>query len=208
MSASPAPSEVPSFNTLFSGLIGFLFSTIVTVVITVLLTFLVQNYLSRPQIKGNILNVIRATWVSTAYGQKSSFWIYVYLTNHHKNSIAIIDYKCEADFGNGFVKLERVYGDVSKVLPPSLSVQDSSGKAIQLTNLGKHLLYKNAKPVRYGEFNHGFVMFSADISLANTKVTRYKFTCIDSFNNKHTIYAEPDKFMNFNLLLELLDIIQ
>jgi hypothetical protein len=130
----------------------------------------------------------------------------VYLTNHHKNSISLIDYEFEADFGDGYMKLERVYGDIGKILPPALTAKDDEGKDIQLKNLGQHLLYKNAKPVRYGRFNHGFVMFAGDLPLHHKKVLKVKFTCIDVFNNRHVICARNEEFVNFSLLLELLDI--
>lgn len=193
------------FDAVSSGLLGLALSTIIAVIITVFLTFAIQTYLNRPKIKGKILNIIRLEWVSDKYGRKASFWIYVYLTNYHKNPIAVLDYEFEADFGNGYVKIERVYGDVSKKMDDVIPVADSKGNIMEFKNFGKHLLYKNAKPVRYGVFNHGFVMFAGDLSLRDKKMKKLRFTCIDVFNRRHVIESPFEETTNLNLLLELLD---
>lgn len=127
------------------------------------------------------------------------------LTNYHKKSISIVDYELEVDFGDGYVKLDRVYGDISKILPEVIPVKTNLGD-ITLKNFGKHLLYKNSPPVRYGRFNHGFVMFVGDPSLKNKKAKKLKFTCIDVFNQRHIIENRFETLFNLNLLLEILDI--
>ena len=164
--------------------------------------------MNRPKIRGKILTVISAEWTSQSQNiHKSAFWVYVFLTNYHKNPISLIDYELEADFGEGYIKLERVYGDVSKVLPPVITAKDNMNVDIQLKNLRQHLLYKNAKPVRYGEFNHGFVMFAGDdLSLYSRKALKIKFVCIDVFGNRHVICTQYDQLASFHFLQEILDV--
>jgi hypothetical protein len=206
INATSTPNETTPFDVFSSGFLGVALSTIITVIITVVITFVIQSYLNRPKIRGKIFNVISAEWSNPLLGiHKASFWVYVYLTNYHRNSISLVDYEFEIDFGNGYVKLERVYGDISTALPSIVTVKDDKGKDIQLKNLGSHLLYKNSRPVQYGQFIHGFVMFAGDLSLHHQKPLRVKFTCIDVFSNRHVICARKEEFINFNLLLELLD---
>jgi hypothetical protein len=163
--------------------------------------------LNRPRVRGKIINVIRAEWRNEKLGiHQTAFWVYVYLTNYHKNAISLLDYECEIDFGQGYAKLERVYGDVSKAMPETLTVKGFTGQEFQLSSLGQHLLYKSTEPVRFGRFKHGFVMFAGDLSFHDKKEKKVRFACIDVFNRKHVLEARFDEYFNVNLLLELLDV--
>jgi hypothetical protein len=178
-------------------------------IIAVLLTFAVQYYLSCPKIRGGIFGVLISEWTDVGAGiHKTSFWPCVYLTNQHRNTIWALDYEFEADFGEGYVKLQREYFDVSKSLPSTMTFYGEDDKAIQIPNLGRHLLTKIAKPIRYGDFLHGFVMFSGDIKFHEQRkpVKKAKFTCIDVFRKRHTIEVEENHFLDINLLLELLQV--
>lgn len=188
---------------------GELFALTLSAVIAVLLTFVVQNYLNQPKIRGSVFNVLAGEWSNPVMGiHKTAFWPYVYLTNYHQNAIYPLDYEFEVDFGEGYVRLDRVYGDLDKILPEVMSFTNlADGKEeIQIRNLGKHALYKTAKPVQYGDFLHGLVMFAGAIELHKKTMRTVRFTCIDVFGKRHTIEADLKKFLNWNLFLELLGV--
>jgi hypothetical protein len=184
-----------------------LFALTASAIAAVLITFIVQNYMNRPKIRGSVFSVLRGEWVNPERGlDKAVFWPYVSLTNYHQNAIYPLDYEFEADFGEGYVKLARIYGDWSKVLPEFLWFTGQDGEKFKMQNLGKHLLYKNTKPIQYGDFIHGFVMFAGDLDLRRREIIRAKFTCIDFFRKRHTIKVERMEYLNFNLFSELLEI--
>jgi hypothetical protein len=191
---------------------------VLTTIITVAVTFIIQSYLNRPKIKGRIFEVIRAEWrykQPDANGmlinkENSVFWVYVYLTNYHENSLHILDYKCEVDFGEGFVRLKRVYGDFSKYLPPILTVKLSKyegRREVQIKNIGQHMLYKNPEPIQFGSFIHGLVMFAGDLSLHTKEIKKIRFSCLDVFKKEHVLNATYKEFVGLDPLLEILEVV-
>jgi hypothetical protein len=215
LSLNASATSTPSSTSLIGNTASELLLVILTTIITVTITFVVQSYLNRPKVRGRVFEVIRAEWTFNPPNEpnnrisKAAFWAYVYLTNYHRNSIRILDYELEIDFGEGFLKLNRVYGDISRVLPETLMVRISkepTAREQPIKNINKHLLYKDAKPVQFGNFVHGFVMFAGDISLHEKTIQKVRFTCIDVFNRKHVLRADYKDFAGLNPLLEILDV--
>jgi hypothetical protein len=189
-----------------------LFALTLSAILAILLTFIVQSYLSRPKVKGGVFGIVQGEWKSHDYTmetRKSFFWPYVYLTNQHRNAVWPLDYEFEVDFGKGYVKLERQYGDISGVFPETISATisakgDSGSKPLKMQNLSKQLLYVKSKPIQYGDFLHGFVMFTGDRELQTQTIVRVKFTCIDAFGRRHTFEANQEKLLSLALFSELL----
>jgi hypothetical protein len=189
-------------------LLGLLLSA----VLAILLTFIVQFYLNRPKVKGGVFGIVQGEWKSHDSGmetRKSFFWPYVYLTNQHRNAVWPLDYEFEVNFGEGYVKLERLYGDISGVFPETITATisakgDSGSKPLKMQNLSKQLLYVKSKPIQFGDFLHGFVMFTGDRELQTRTIVRVKFTCIDAFQNRHTFEADQEKLLSLALFSELL----
>jgi len=193
-----------------------LFGLTLTAILAILVTFIVQFYLGRPKVKGGVFGIVQGEWKSHGHTmdvRKSFFWPYVYLTNQHRNAVWPLDYEFEVDFGEGYVKLERQYGDISGVFPETISATisakgDSSSKPLKMQNLSKQLLYVKSKPIQYGDFLHGFVMFTGDPDLQTRTIVRVKFTCIDAFRKRHTFEANQEKLLSLALFSELLQVPQ
>lgn len=185
-------------------------TTIITVFLTVTITYFVQNYLDKPKIKGRIISILNAQVTpATPFidGQKtkSFFGIYVYLTNQHKNDIAIIDYKLELDFGEGYISIPRLYQSLRKFLPNPFRGKDENGKTFTFYDLAKHSLIKKTDTVKYGTYIHGLAVFLGDSSLGQKKIQRLKFTSIDVFDRKHVIENKKEEVRPPYVLYELLD---
>src|SRR5487761_980998 len=126
------------------------FALLVTAIITFVITYVVQIILDRPKVRGSIFNVISADWtqVSKVDGSsttRTAYFVYLYLTNYHQHSINILDYELEIDYGSGYEKILRVYGDVSKAIPDPMKATDQDGKLFEMVGWSKHLIYKETK---------------------------------------------------------------
>jgi hypothetical protein len=192
------------------------FGLTLAAILAIVLTFIIQVYLARPKIQGGVFGILQGEYKTQENGMdvhKSFFWPYVYLTNQHHNAVWPLDYEFEADFGGGYVKLERQYGDVTGVFPETISAtisskSDMGNRQLKMQNLSKQLLYIKAKPMEYGDFLHGFVMFAGDSELESKTIVRAKFTCIDAFRKRHSFEATQDKLLSLALFSELLQIPQ
>jgi hypothetical protein len=186
------------------------FWLVVSALAAVILTLAVQNYLNRPKIWGNIYTVIRNQFVLNLVGKKidrAGFVTYLYLTNLHQNSIHIIDFEGEVDFGEGYIKLQRAYGDIDFYFTQGLTATMLGGPnptnfTFDMALLKGRLIYKKDKPVGFGDFLDGFVVFLGDPSLVQKKIVRMRVTCIDSLGKRHTFEKESKKFLDFSLMME------
>jgi hypothetical protein len=190
-------------------------------VIAVAATFLVQSYLDKPRVKVNLFNIVTGGWTNVTEGvltKMTAFWVYLYLTNAHKNATQVVDYELEVDYGEGYKKMERVYGMVNKLMANVAKVhggltadifKDAGtglGKSLDLTIMAKHLLYKSSKPIQFGDFVHGFVMFSGDPSLHGKRIRRARLTCIDIFKRRYSVETKPKEFPNLGLWYEAMGV--
>ena len=210
------PTQTASPNAMDSTFWPVVLGLILTAIITLIVTLLVQSYSSRPKIEGGVFGILQGEYKTQESGMevhKSFFWPYVYLTNQHQNAVWPLDYEFEADFGEGFVKLERQYGDVTGIFPETISATISSksdlgNRQLKMQNLSKQLLYIKAKPMEYGDFLHGFVMFSGAQELEARTIVRARFTCIDAFRKRHAFEATQENLLSLALFSELLQIPQ
>jgi hypothetical protein len=192
------------------------FALTISALIGIAATLLVQRWLNAPKIRGGIYGIVHGDWnfsktETNLKAEKTFFCPYVYLTNQHRNAIWPLDYECEVDCGEGYVKLERVYGDLTQLFPPTMDMDASlrsvwEGKPLEIHVMKNHVLYAKAKAIRYGEMLQGFVMFSGDLQLSGKTVLRAKFTCIDAFQKRHTFEAGREEFLNAALFYELLEL--
>jgi hypothetical protein len=134
------------------------------------------------------------------------FCPYVSITNQHDNSIYILDYKLEIDFGQGFERLKRAYGEVTVGMPDPFVFTTAAGERVEIPKFGEKLIYKKNKPVRYGEYIHGFVMFAAEPARKDQKWKRMRITAIDVFDQEHSLTVGPEVFkkMEWYLFTEII----
>lgn len=191
-----------------------LFALTLSALIGVAVTLVIQRYLSAPKIRGGIYGIMRGTGSfleSRTKGKKAFFLPYIYLTNQHRNAVLPLDYEFEIDLGEGYVKLERVYGDYRKMFPRTfegmIQVKPTDiERQLDIRTLGNHILFTKAKPIRYGDMLRGFVVFTGDHALRNKPIHRAKFTCIDTFQRRHTFKVSHEKFLNPDLFYELVEL--
>jgi hypothetical protein len=164
--------------------------------------FLYERFTESPRIKGKIINVISGRWL--IHGKElTSFLVYLYITNQHRNSVHILDYELEADFGKGFQNLERVYMiDNSK----KWTFLDPKGEEIVIPNFKENLIYKTYKSVQFGEICKGFILFAGNKQLYGINAKKFRVTCLDVFGRRHQFISTPEQFFNLNLLLEMTEI--
>ena len=170
-------------------LLALTLSGIIAVVVSLVATFMVQSYLDRPKLKGNILQVIIGHLVGNF--DKTSYAMYVYLTNQHQNTISIFDYEMYVDFGEGYIKLDRVFG--TGIIPEVFEASSPLGNA-RIENFRDKQLSKKDQQIGFGNFIDGFLMFVGDPSFLKKQVNRYKLVCIDVFQRKHIIEVAPKEF--------------
>lgn len=180
-----------------------LFSLTVSAIVAVIITFLIQNYLNKPKIRCRIFQLIGGKLVGTA-PTKSLWSIYILLTNQHRSPIYVLDYALWLDFGEGYVKMDRVYNiHTAAGFPDSLTTTYDDGRVVQITDLKHRLIYTQNKPVRFGDFLHGFAMFVGDESLWGKRPNRIKLTCEDVLGRKHTTEIGPSQYLNSYLFDEI-----
>jgi len=160
-------------------------------------TFL-YNYISnQPKIIGRLFTVVPGAWQEK---NMTTYLCYLYLTNQRKAAVHLLDYDLEVDFGEGFNKLNRVYGLGNR---KDINFFDMSGKQIVIPDFHKQLIYNKDSLVQFGIPIHGFIMFAGDASYYGKKAKRYRLTCIDAFGKKHIVVTKPEDFGNLYLLQDL-----
>jgi hypothetical protein len=188
-----------------------LFALTISTLIGIAATLLIQRYLNAPKIRGGIFGIIEGDWEYMGE-KKTAFWPYVYLTNEHRNAVWPLDYEFEADFGDGYVKLERVYGDIRKLFPETLewkilgSESNPPKVELEINDLRRHTLSAKAQPIHYGSFLSGLVMFVIPSALENKTVYQVRFTCIDAFRKRHSFEAHGAQLLSMALFSELLQL--
>ena len=159
-------------------------------------------FTSKPKIKGQIFNVIIGDMPDPNDPTRTltTFNLYLYLTNTRKNTVHILDYELEVDTGDGYEKVERVYG-AHKVQNWSFHSETYN---IKIPDYPKKLITAQAKPVEYGIPLHGFVLFASrkPSKLFKQHIKRFRVTCIDAFGNRHKIVSSK-QFPNLYLLQDL-----
>jgi hypothetical protein len=199
----PATTENGSASIFGSELFALTLSGIVAAILTIIITFAIQTYLDQPKIKSHIFQLIggELRW----NGNVKSFWgVYIYLTNQHQSPIHVLDYMLWLDFGDGYVRMDRIYGiPVTPGFPDSLSASYPDGRTAIITDLRRKLIYTQNRPVKFGDFVHGFVLFGGDVSLYHKEVKRLKVTCVDVLGKEHTRETTPHEFLKYPLFEEI-----
>lgn len=145
--------------------------------------WLYESYTDKPKIKGKIIGVVSGGMLHK--GQMLTvFLVYLYLSNMRKGKIHIIDYELEMDRGNGYEKMERVYG-FHKM--ENLVFENGS-----LEKIGEKILWSGKQPLEYGVPMHGFVVFASKKPHKEFRnlIDKFKITCVDVFGNKHKIISK------------------
>lgn len=169
------------------------FALLLTAIITLGITYFVQNILDRPKIRGNILNFISGNITQLQDARKALnvtfVFPYVLLTNQHQNAISVLDFTLEVDLGKGWHKMDKLIADEPfyKELLPSKFMYDTGDRIVRFPNLDKALLERKLRPIKYGDYLHGFLMFASKTMFLGTEVKRIRLTCIDVFENRHVI---------------------
>ncbi len=184
------------------GLSSEVFALTISALVALVISFVVQGYYDRPRIRGNVFSVLNSTIVGNFGGPQQTYagyLIYLYVTNLHKNSIFIADYQGAIDFGDGYIKLQRFYGDVDRVFQPGQTATppgpNPNNYQFPMNLLKGKLMYKQNKPVAYGDFLDGFVLFFGNPSLLQySKMKRVRITCIDVTGKKHVFKTDSSKF--------------
>jgi hypothetical protein len=182
------------------------FTLILSGVIAFIVSYVTQWYFARPKIKAAIFNVSMGQLTYTSDSKISNYTLitpYVYITNHRQNAIFIFDYEMDIDFGDGFVKLQRIYG---RAIPwPEPYTTETPTERISISNFADKLIYASPKMVAFGEIIKGFVPFGGDPSLHGKTIKRIKFTCVDALQNRHTSKLTPKMYLNHFLFHDLVD---
>ncbi len=169
-------------------------SAIIGAVVAVAATFSVQYYLNRPKIRGNILNFISANFSGQfpdVRGKVSATMVFPYalLTNQHQNAASMFDFMLDVDVGKGWLRMEKVLGDDNfyKQTLPNALILDAGDRILKFPNLDKALLERKLKPIEFGDYIHGFLMFASKTWFLGKDIKKMRLTCIDVFENKHVI---------------------
>jgi hypothetical protein len=182
--------------------------TVLTLVIGVVGTisgwvaFCYQYFSEKPKIKGKLLNVMRGRMKNPENLSENLtvFTLFVYLTNARKNAVHVRDYILEVDNGNGFKKMKIIHGNLSGFR------FDCADGEIQIPNFEQGVIYRQSKPIEYGVPYYGYLIFGGDLKYYDSEIKRYRVTCVDVFDNKHTITTKPDKFRDLFYLQEVFKI--
>jgi hypothetical protein len=164
-------------------------------------TFGVQYYLDRPKLRGQILQVVTARLVGDF--NKTVYLVYLYLTNQHQNSIYIWDYKLSVDLGEGYTVLDRWYKDLTVI--PDPFVANSPVGQISIPKIKENMIIKQDKPVGFGDFLRGFLIFAGDPSQYGRAPKRYRLMITDVFQNEHVWEITPNDFPSALRWMELVD---
>ena len=164
------------------------------------------NYLtSKPRIQGRILSHMSGEreHPSKAGEKITAFFIYLYLVNHRRNAIHIVDYELELDRGKGYEKMMRFYG--LEKMKNWLFTGD--GVINHVPDFPSQVITAEAKPIALGNPLRGFVVFASEDAHSTfmENVRKYRVTCIDAFGGKYRIETSPEKLPPINLIRELVD---
>lgn len=160
-------------------------------------------YTSTPRVTGRIMGAMMGDMPNPKPPPQTltAFNLYVYLTNSRKSTVHLLDYELEVDVGNGYEKIDRVYGAHSV---PNWTFE-SPTHTIRIPDYPQKLIYAQSEPVRYGVPLHGFVLFASRKPQAEyaTRLKTFRLTCIDAFQNRHEITARPSDLPDILLLQDL-----
>ena len=168
-------------------------SAIIGGIVAVIATFSIQYYFEKPKVKGNIVIFVSAGMIGNfpdVRGQINSTLVfpYVILTNQHKNPVSMIDFILEADYGEGWHGVEPMMeGPQTNALLQEKMVIEAGNRIVSFPNLDKALLFRKLKPIGFGDYYEGFLLFATRTPFPKP-VNRLKLTCVDVFLNKHVIY--------------------
>lgn len=157
---------------------------------------------NRPKIVGKVLQIMTSEWQNPKFQKpKTAIFIYMYLVNKRKNPVHILDYEVEIDLGNGFERLQRVYGTKNLAQPTF----ESEEYLISMPNLNENLINSKNIYSEYGVPIHGFALFASDRSHIDIKgkIKKIKVTCLDAFNNRHIVKGSPSDFVNLIYLQDI-----
>jgi hypothetical protein len=188
----------------YSALTSEIFALTLSAILAVVITFLVQSYLDRPKVRGNILNFISASITLEFLDVRGKMSVtavfpFLFLTNLHQSPISILDFVFEVDIGKGWLKMEKLITDEKfyKEILPRFLVLDAGDRLLRFPNLDKALLERKLKPINYGDYLHGFLTFASKASFLGTNIKRMRLTSIDVFQNRHVIKHPLRKWRRF-----------
>lgn len=195
---TPITPNLDGFTSFFS---SELFAVTFSAIIAVLITYIVQSYLDRPKVRGSILNFISAEVRTQFQDVRKELNItlvcpYVLLTNQHQNAISLLDFIMEVNLGKGWLKMEKLIADEKfyKETLPQAFVYDAGERIIRFPNLDKALLERKLRPIKYGDYLHGFLLFGCKTIFLGTDIKRARLTCVDVFQNRHVIMFPQRKW--------------
>lgn len=163
--------------------------------------FLYGYFSSKPKIKGKILQVMMGYFTNPKTSEKLTVFIpFLYLTNARENPLHIVDYLLEVETEKGWKKMNVIRGNFES------NFQDAQGKPFQIPDFMKNVIYKQEKAVEFGKPFYGYLAFFGDLKYYETKIKRYRITCVDVFDNKHKITTSIEKFTNPYRLEEIFGI--
>ena len=102
---------------------------------------------------------------------KTIYLVYLYLTNQYQNAIHVWDYKMSVDLGDGYIMLDRVYRDVPGLPDPFVARIPSGNTTIP--RIRENMIVKQDRPVGFGDFLRGFLVFAGDPSEYGRQSKRY-----------------------------------
>jgi hypothetical protein len=151
---------------------------------------------SRPRIRGQVLQVMRGQMTDPRDGEKrlSAVIAYLHLVNKRRNTIHVLDYELEIKVGGAWVKLSRVYGihNVKNFFGAL------GGGNIEIQNFEGNLIYRQGKPVEYGQPLHGWIVFVGSENLHSADIAAFRLTCVDAFRKKHRFVTKKGKLVPCN----------
>ncbi|HSE61195.1 MAG TPA: hypothetical protein VLA88_02785 [Candidatus Saccharimonadales bacterium] len=160
--------------------------------------FAYERFTAGPRLVGRALAIMMGR-VSLQEGEFATYLAYLYITNLRNHSVHIFDYEMEADFGEGYIRLQRAYG-IDTI--PSYTFTDSVGRTIQIPDFQSKLIYKNSNPVGFGQNYRGFILFLGDVELYRKPVKSFRISCIDALGKRHR-FNPTQQSGNLNLVQEM-----
>jgi hypothetical protein len=134
----------------------------------------------RPKIRGRVFQVIKG--VGSLRGRQfTSIVAYLHLTNSRRNPISVLEYELEAFVDEDWTKLQRSYG-------ANLEEQvltDASGAPFRITR--QTMVNWKPQAIAHGIPLQGFIQFLADERLYAKRITAWRLTLVDEFDNRHVI---------------------
>lgn len=164
--------------------------------------FLFERLSERPKIRGKVLFYGGGTVSGVKDGKLQDFVatiIGLYLTNHRKSGVHIIDYEVEIGFGkHRFLKRFHDFGRPWYGIQPNWNIgfRDTQGKMIDFQDFNKMLIYRQNKPVQFGSPLTGYMVLLSDISFQKKlgdEAHWARIRVIDALGHKHKIISSLER---------------